>query len=99
MAVKTDLQEDVLQTGLNKLETQDAIQVITEDQSYNESEIVPFVNSINNKDYHVISIFGSQSSGKSSLLNNLFGTKFQTMNEQISRGQTTKGIWMSNRFM
>lgn len=99
LATDIDLQEPALQTGADKIKTQDAIQVITEDQSYNESEIVPFVNNINDKDYHVISIFGSQSSGKSTLLNNLFGTKFQTMNEQISRGQTTKGIWMSNRVM
>lgn len=98
-ATAHDLEDSVLKTPVGKLENQDAIQVITDDQSYNESEIVPFVNNINDKDYHVISIFGSQSSGKSTLLNNLFGTKFQTMNEQISRGQTTKGIWMSNRVM
>ncbi|KAL6930483.1 related to Protein SEY1 [Hanseniaspora guilliermondii] len=80
-----------------KVKTENAIQVITEEQAYNEAEIIPFVSNIKDKDYHVISIFGSQSSGKSTLLNNLFGTRFQTMNEQISRGQTTKGIWMSNR--
>lgn len=86
-------------TPAEKVKTEDAIQVITDEQAYNEAEIVPFVSNIKDKDYHVISIFGSQSSGKSTLLNNLFGTKFQTMNEQISRGQTTKGIWMSNRII
>jgi protein SEY1 len=44
--------------------------------------------------YHLISVFGSQSTGKSTLLNNLFGTEFSVMSES-ERRQTTKGIWMS----
>jgi len=45
-------------------------------------------------DYHLISVFGSQSTGKSTLLNHLFGTEFSVMSES-ERRQTTKGIWMS----
>ncbi|SCZ98589.1 BZ3500_MvSof-1268-A1-R1_Chr3-1g05483 [Microbotryum saponariae] len=44
--------------------------------------------------YDVVAVFGSQSTGKSTLLNRLFGTKFDVMNES-ERRQTTKGIWMS----
>lgn len=44
--------------------------------------------------YHLISVFGSQSTGKSTLLNYLFGTQFSVMSEQ-ERRQTTKGIWLS----
>ncbi|KAM0244590.1 hypothetical protein ACHAQJ_010742 [Trichoderma viride] len=44
--------------------------------------------------YHLISVFGSQSTGKSTLLNNLFGTTFSVMSE-TERRQTTKGIWLS----
>lgn len=44
--------------------------------------------------YHLISVFGSQSTGKSTLLNHLFGTEFSVMSE-TQRQQTTKGIWMS----
>ena len=44
--------------------------------------------------YHLISVFGSQSTGKSTLLNQLFGTDFGVMSE-VERRQTTKGIWMS----
>ena len=44
--------------------------------------------------YHLISVFGSQSTGKSTLLNYLFGTQFGVMSED-DRRQTTKGIWMS----
>ena len=45
--------------------------------------------------YHVVSVFGSQSTGKSTLLNHLFGTRFSVMSEN-ERRQTTKGIWMSS---
>lgn len=45
--------------------------------------------------YHLISVFGSQSTGKSTLLNQLFGTEFSVMSE-LERRQTTKGIWLSN---
>lgn len=44
--------------------------------------------------YHVVSVFGSQSTGKSTLLNHLFGTDFNVMDE-TARQQTTKGIWLS----
>ncbi|GJJ06363.1 Dynamin-like GTPase that mediates homotypic ERfusion [Clathrus columnatus] len=44
-------------------------------------------------DYNVVAVFGSQSTGKSTLLNRLFGTTFDVMNES-NRQQTTKGIWM-----
>ena len=42
-----------------------------------------------------MSVFGSQSTGKSTLLNGLFGTKFDVMDEK-KRQQTTKGIWFSH---
>jgi len=45
-------------------------------------------------DYNVVAVFGSQSTGKSTLLNRLFHTNFTVMDEQ-SRKQTTKGIWLS----
>ncbi|EGE04808.1 hypothetical protein TEQG_03981 [Trichophyton equinum CBS 127.97] len=44
--------------------------------------------------YHLISVFGSQSTGKSTLLNTLFKTDFSVMSE-TERRQTTKGIWLS----
>ncbi|KAF8439561.1 RHD3/Sey1 [Kalaharituber pfeilii] len=44
--------------------------------------------------YHIVAVFGSQSTGKSTLLNHLFGTSFMVMDEK-ARKQTTKGIWMS----
>ncbi|ORY18024.1 RHD3/Sey1 [Clohesyomyces aquaticus] len=73
------------------------IQVIDEDKVFNANlhtylnleKIIPA-----GFNYHLISVFGSQSTGKSTLLNYLFGTRFGVMAEQ-ERRQTTKGIWMS----
>lgn len=46
-------------------------------------------------DYHVTAILGCQSSGKSTLLNLLFGTQFQVMDDQKGRYQTTEGVWIA----
>ncbi|OTB03574.1 hypothetical protein M426DRAFT_321734 [Hypoxylon sp. CI-4A] len=73
------------------------IQVIDEDKEFNEN-INSYLRATDVADagfnYHLISVFGSQSTGKSTLLNNLFGTEFNVMSE-TERRQTTKGIWMS----
>ncbi|KEG09179.1 Protein SEY1 [Trypanosoma grayi] len=45
--------------------------------------------------YHVVAVFGGQSSGKSTLLNCLFRTQFETLNETQRRGQTTKGAFIA----
>ena len=73
------------------------VQVIDEDKNFNTN--LPAYLQLENViragfNYHLISVFGSQSTGKSTLLNQLFGTEFGVMAEQ-ERRQTTKGIWMS----
>ncbi|KAM1319260.1 hypothetical protein ACFX13_004411 [Malus domestica] len=45
--------------------------------------------------YAVVVIMGPQSSGKSTLLNHLFWTKFREMDAYGGRSQTTKGIWIA----
>ena len=50
----------------------------------------------NAQNFRVVAILGPQSSGKSTLLNGLFGTIFKVMDES-QRKQTTKGIWASRR--
>lgn len=47
------------------------------------------------KDFKTIAIIGPQSSGKSTLMNGLFDTKFEVMSAVAGRGQTTKGIWLA----
>lgn len=73
------------------------IQVIDENKTFNASLPQYFqVEDVLRQgfNYHLISVFGSQSTGKSTLLNHLFGTQFGVMSDQ-ERRQTTKGIWMS----
>jgi hypothetical protein len=43
--------------------------------------------------YSIVGIMGCQSSGKSTLLNLLFGTKFEELDASKGRSMTTKGIW------
>ncbi|KAF2203307.1 GTP-binding protein Sey1 [Delitschia confertaspora ATCC 74209] len=80
-----------------KEEYEHGIQVIDEDKVFN-AHLNNYLNYENivpaGFNYHLISVFGSQSTGKSTLLNYLFGTQFGVMSEQ-ERRQTTKGIWMS----
>eukprot|EP00887_Chlorella_sp_A99_P002604 scaffold6.g2604.t1 len=46
-------------------------------------------------DYTIVAIMGPQSSGKSTLLNHLFGTRFEEMDALSGRRQTTHGIWLA----
>eukprot|EP01084_Bolivina_argentea_P146674 256752_1 len=50
----------------------------------------------NTQKYAIISIMGPQSSGKSTLLNKLFGSKFAVMDHTRGRRQVTTGIWIGN---
>jgi len=45
--------------------------------------------------YKTVAVIGCQSSGKSTLLNLLFDTTFEVMDESKGRQQTTKGIWLN----
>ncbi|OAX80463.1 protein SEY1 [Emergomyces africanus] len=73
------------------------VQVIDEEKEFNPnvSKYLTYENvTPSGFNYHLISVFGSQSTGKSTLLNHLFGTHFSVMSE-TERRQTTKGIWLS----
>ncbi|KAG7890931.1 hypothetical protein KL936_002215 [Ogataea polymorpha] len=77
-----------------------SLQLIDENKTFNE-HLLPYIQRYydgkddNGLNYHIVSVFGSQSTGKSTLLNRLFGTEFEVMDE-AKRQQTTKGIWISH---
>ncbi|CUM48792.1 unnamed protein product [Debaryomyces tyrocola] len=79
--------------------SENAIQIINENKQFNESILNYIEKSTSSSEignnYHIISVFGSQSTGKSTLLNHLFNTNFDVMDES-KRQQTTKGIWMAH---
>lgn len=76
--------------------TSERIQVIDDEKRFT-SDLTPQIDQWGLRDagfdYDLVAVFGSQSTGKSTLLNRLFGTNFDVMDE-TRRQQTTKGIWM-----
>ncbi|CAN7129284.1 unnamed protein product [Brassica rapa subsp. narinosa] len=83
----------------DKSEGNCSVQLIDGDGTYNVSGIDHFIKEVKlgecGLSYAVVSIMGPQSSGKSTLLNNLFGTNFMEMDAFKGRSQTTKGIWLA----
>ncbi|XP_041015401.1 protein ROOT HAIR DEFECTIVE 3-like [Juglans microcarpa x Juglans regia] len=74
-------------------------QLIDGDGEFNVTGIDKFITEVRlgecGLSYAVVSIMGPQSSGKSTLLNHLFGTNFREMDAFRGRSQTTKGIWLA----
>lgn len=74
-------------------------QLIDGDGTFNVTGLEKFMKEVKlgecGLSYAVVSIMGPQSSGKSTLLNHLFGTNFREMDAFKGRSQTTKGIWMA----
>ena len=48
-----------------------------------------------NRHYRVVAVMGPQSSGKSTLMNHVFGTTFKEMDHERGRSQTTRGVWLA----
>jgi len=75
------------------------VQVVDKDGLFNAAGVEDFVQASGvaaaGGAYQMVAIMGPQSSGKSTLLNNLFGTGFREMNAEEGRSQTTQGIWVS----
>ncbi|KZT40769.1 root hair defective 3 GTP-binding protein [Sistotremastrum suecicum HHB10207 ss-3] len=76
--------------------SKEIIQIINDEKEFTK-DLAQQINSWGLRDagfgYDIVAVFGSQSTGKSTLLNRLFGTNFGVMDE-AKRQQTTKGIWM-----
>uniref|UniRef100_A0A0D6QSL8 GB1/RHD3-type G domain-containing protein n=1 Tax=Araucaria cunninghamii TaxID=56994 RepID=A0A0D6QSL8_ARACU len=74
-------------------------QLIDGEGNFNVNGLEKFMNSVKLAEcglsYAVVSIMGPQSSGKSTLLNNLFYTNFREMDAFKGRSQTTQGIWLA----
>jgi len=74
------------------------VQIITDDAEYNqhfEEALTGWGFKDLGFDYKVLSVLGSQSSGKSTLLNCLFHTGFAVLDAKSGIHQTTLGIWAS----
>lgn len=73
----------------------EAVQLIDENKIFNTG-VLDYISGSgsSNGEHRIVAVFGSQSTGKSTLLNHLFNTNFGVMDE-TSRQQTTKGIWLA----
>lgn len=72
------------------------VQLLDEHGGYTNGSIAKYLarhGMARDANYSVVSVLGPQSSGKSTLLNALFGTRFDVMDAQRGRSQTTKGAW------
>lgn len=76
----------------------EVVQVVSADGEFDD-RLESFVQSSSvansGTNYQIIAITGPQSSGKSTLMNALFGTNFEEMDAFSGRRQTTKGIWLA----
>eukprot|EP00227_Mantoniella_beaufortii_P017470 CAMPEP_0197578866 /NCGR_PEP_ID=MMETSP1326-20131121/2974_1 /TAXON_ID=1155430 /ORGANISM="Genus nov. species nov., Strain RCC2288" /LENGTH=959 /DNA_ID=CAMNT_0043142149 /DNA_START=252 /DNA_END=3131 /DNA_ORIENTATION=+ len=74
-------------------------QLVTSDGELPEDALAVYLDSLGANAWHtgyqVVAIMGPQSSGKSTLMNHVFGTNFDEMNHEMGRSQTTKGVWMA----
>ncbi|KAJ2774176.1 Dynamin-like GTPase that mediates homotypic ER fusion, partial [Coemansia nantahalensis] len=73
------------------------LQMVDDEQRFSRDELAAYMQgkwglADAGFDYNMVAVFGSQSTGKSTLLNRLFGTRFDVMDE-TNRQQTTRGIW------
>lgn len=75
----------------------ETFQIISDDVEINAAMTEKFKERDNSfgTDYLVCGIIGTQSTGKSTLLNNMFDCIFVECNAKEGRGQTTRGIWGS----
>ncbi|KAJ6419019.1 hypothetical protein OIU84_029177, partial [Salix udensis] len=78
---------------------EEGMQLIDENGNFNVDGLQDFVTATefaqSGLSYAIVAIIGSQSSGKSTLMNQTFHTKFKEMDAYNGRSQTTKGIWIA----
>lgn len=88
----------LLTSSFVPIENSTAIQIIDENKRFNQ-KILDYISlapdNSDHGEFQIVSVFGSQSTGKSTLLNHLFNTSFDVMDE-VNRQQTTKGIWLAH---
>jgi hypothetical protein len=76
----------------------DMVEVVSYTEEFHQDALTSFLRRRQVLDlglrYHTVAVLGCQSSGKSTLLNLLFGTRFPTMDASLGRYQVTRGIWL-----
>ena len=83
--------------NLKRIQKREKFQIISNHVEIDEDMILEFKNRTGRfkTDYLIFGIIGTQSTGKSTLLNNVFNCEFDMLDAKKGRKQTTKGIWGS----
>ncbi|KAI9384818.1 hypothetical protein POPTR_012G116130v4 [Populus trichocarpa] len=81
------------------MKMEEGMQLIDENGKFNVEGLKDFMTATGfaqcGLSYAIVAIIGPQSSGKSTLMNHVFGTNFKMLDAYKGRGQTTKGIWIA----
>jgi len=78
----------------NKKNEDDNLEFSLEEESFNKwLEVSKLDRFKDDPKYSFVAIMGPQSSGKSTIMNKLFGCQFTVLDAKINRTQTTQGIW------
>ena len=95
--IRSSIKKDSQKKEKKDSSIREKFQIISNDVEIDENMILEFKQRANffKTDYLVFGIIGTQSTGKSTLLNNLFNCEFDMLNAKKGRRQTTKGIWGS----
>jgi len=81
----------------NTKDEEDTLEFSLEEKSFNEWLEVSKLDSFKDKpDYSFVAIMGPQSSGKSTIMNQVFGCEFAVLDAKKAREQTTQGIWFGS---
>jgi len=81
----------------NTKDEEDTLEFSLEEKSFNEWLEVSKLDSFKDKpDYSFVAIMGPQSSGKSTIMNQVFGCEFGVLDAKKAREQTTQGIWFGS---
>ena len=94
----TDSFEIVQKSGKKReSDIREKFQIISNEVEIDEDMILEFKkrSDVFKTDYLIFGIIGTQSTGKSTLLNHLFNCTFDMLNAKKGRKQTTKGVWGS----
>jgi hypothetical protein len=93
----TDSFEVLPKSEKKESKVREKFQIISNEVEIDEDMILEFKNrsAMFKTDYLIFGIIGTQSTGKSTLLNHLFNCTFDMLNAKQGRKQTTKGVWGS----
>jgi len=93
-SISKKIRPGCIQVIENTKDEEDTLEFSLNEKSFNEwLEVSGLDDFRDNPQYSFVAIMGPQSSGKSTIMNQVFGCEFEILDAQKQRRQTTQGIW------